>query len=244
MFSVRTVGKQRQRQIVGQVEGSIGIGCISFDRACFGPARIIIDTDRTVVLRFFRTGTDTDRVIHGDVVIKQFVKPVRVSHFGHLKVSGTCFGGIFQSPCLGLRIIIVDELVHLSINSAIGGPVSIREDQPAFFCHFIVNTHLFLRIHYVEIVIVRFQAGCEFTGIVDPADTGLSSLCGDSYYARHGSGTVYGGSRTVFQNLKTFDIVGTQSGYCRTDQGDGVAGRQVISVDFNGIFHDNAIDHP
>ena len=72
----------------------------------------------------------------------------------------------------------------------------------------------------------------------------LSFLGGNDDNAGHGTRTIDGCGRTVFQYLKAFDVVGVKSGYCRRDKRFGVSRCQIVSSHVGCIFHNNAVDHP
>ena len=72
----------------------------------------------------------------------------------------------------------------------------------------------------------------------------LSFLGGNDDNAGHGTRTIDGCGRTVFQYLKALDVVGVKSGDSRRDKRFGVSRCQIVSSHVGCIFHDNAVDHP
>ena len=135
-------------------------------------------------------------------------------------------------------------MIHFSINTTVGRTIRFGKFQITTGLHFFIYSHLFLGVHNIEVTVTRFHTHGKLSRITDLINTGLTFLCRYHNYTCHCTGTIYGSSRTVFQYLKTFNIIGIQTGNSRTDQRFRITGRKFVSADFCHILHNNSIYYP
>ena len=223
---------------------AVDVRRIPADSALERPARVVHHGQGSVIVAAVRTAGHGDRVVVLDAVREQQVEPVGVAEFGVPQVSGLGFQGIGQGELLGHGIVLAQELVHLSVDTAVLGIGDIRVVQPAFLLQFLVDGHLVLGIHDVEGGVQRLHTERVLTRIGHRAVPGTAFLGGDDDNARHGARTVDGGRGTVLQDFEALDIVGVQAGDGGGNQGVGITGAQVLGIHFNDVFHDDAIHDP
>ena len=179
-----------------------------------------------------------------DVVVEQQVEPVGVAELCLLQVGVHGSIGVRQAE-LPLRLIILgDEVVHAAVETRAAAVGQRRELQPALGGHFLVDTHLLLRVTDVVLGIAGLQAVGELTRIVDCAMTHTAFLRCDDNHTRHGARTVNRRGRTVLQHLERLDVVGVQTGNGIRNQCLGVTRREVVSIHVHGTLQNHTIDHP
>ena len=179
-----------------------------------------------------------------DVVSEQPVEPVRIAVLRRPEIGGLRRVRIGQAELTAGLVEVGDELIHLAVNTALGSVGGTGILQVALLFQFLIDGHLVLGIHDVEVRIAGLQAHRVLTGIGKAAVTGLSLLGGDDDDARHRARTIDRSRGTVLENVETLDIVGVQAGDGGRDQGIGITGTQVFRVDVHDILHDDAVNHP
>ena len=156
-----------------------------------------------------------------DTVVEQHIKPVCVSVFSLTQIGISCFRSVRQSEAC-VCVVTVDQMIHLTVHTTVRSTIHIREVQVTVAFQCLVHVHLFLRVHDVEVAVVRFHTHGKLTCITDFIRTCLTFLgCNDNHTC-HGTRTVDRGSRTILQDLEALDIVGVQTRDSRTDQGYGI----------------------
>ena len=172
-----------------------------------------------------------------DRILEQLLEPVRIPILGLAQILRTRLRRIDQ-------LTRIDQCVHLAVDTAGRSVRYARVAQPALGVHLLVDRHLVLRIHDVEVRIRRDHAVGEFTRIVDAADTGTSLLGGDDDHTGHGAGTVDRGCGTVLEDVEALDVLGIQTGDGRTDKRRGITRREVLGRNVGHVLHDDTVDNP
>ena len=178
-----------------------------------------------------------------NAVVEQNIKPVCISVFSLAQISISCFRSVRQSKSC-VCVVTVDQMIHLTIYTTVRSTVYIREVQVTVAFQCLIYVHLFLRVHDVEVTVVRFQTHGEFTCIADLVRTCLTFLGSNDNHTCHGTSTIDRSSRTILQDLEAFDIVSIQTRDSRTDQCNGITRRQIVSTYFRYILHDDTIYYP
>ena len=101
---------------------------------------------------------------------------------------------------------------HIAIDTGILGIDHVVQLQPALVVHLLIDTHHFLRIHDVVVIVAGFEARCEFTRVVHTGVTLGASLGGYDNHTAHSASTIDGGGGTVLQDGKRLNVVGVQAG--------------------------------
>lgn len=122
--------------------------------------------------------------LHQIVIVEQ-VEPVGVSHLGFAQICVAGRLGVSQSIFTGHRIVCVDQTIHGTVHTAAAGVGKRCEAEPAFLFHFLVDTHLLLRVAYIEIAVGGFETIGQFTCIVNRGVTGASLLGGHDNHTSH-----------------------------------------------------------
>ena len=245
--TLRTVGSvsdQVQGDVLEQPVRGVDVRGKTPDGALQGPARVVHHGEGCVVVARIRTARHGDGVVMLDVVGEEPVEPVRVAVLGRAEIGGLGGVGVRQAELAAGLVELGDELVHLAVDTAVGGVGRTGILQETLLLQFLVDGHLVLGIHDVEVRIAGLQAHRVLTGIGKAAVTGLSLLGGDDDDARHRARTIDRSRGTVLENVETLDIVGVQAGDGGRDQGIGITGTQVFRVDVHDILHDDAVNHP
>ena len=128
-------------------------------------------------------------VLH-DIGFEQSVEPVGIAHFSLTQISVAGRFGVLKGKRTGNWIIGIQQVIHLTVYTAVGSSVCSSEVQEHFCFHFLVNTHLFLGVHNVKLTVTGFQTHSKFTRVVDTAHPGLTFLCGYYNHTSHGTGSV------------------------------------------------------
>ena len=179
-----------------------------------------------------------------NTVGKQKIKPVRVTILSITQIRIHSFRSIGKHILTCSRIVCIHQMIHLSINSTVGSTVRFGKFQITAGLHFFIYSHLFLGIHNIKVTVAGFHTHGKLSGITDFIDSGFTSLRSHHNYTRHSTCTIYRGSRTIFQYLKTFDIIGIQTGNSGTYQGFGITGGKFVGANLCYIFHYYTIYHP
>ena len=244
LLPVRGIADQVQGHVLEHLEGGIDIGRITLYGALQGPARVVHQGQRRVIVTGISTPGHGNGMVVLHVISEQPVEPVRVPELGCTEVSRLRRIRVLQSILVRDRIEGGNQLVHLSVDTAVGG---IRQGciiQIAFLFQFLVDGHLVLGVHDVEGGVARLQTEGIFTRVVDRAVAGTALLGGHDDNARHGARTIDGSSGAVLENVETLDIFGVETGDRGRNQGVGITGAEVFRVDFHDIFHDDSVHHP
>ena len=151
-------------------------------------------------------------MVHRDGVVKQLVKPVGVPVLSLAQITVHRLGSVGQSEAALCGVVVVHQVVHTTELTAARSTVRTYEREETVVVHFLIDTHLLLRVHDVEVAVAGLQAVGIFTGIADLAGTLLTTLGGDDNHTGHSAGTVDRSCRTVLQNLETLDVVGVETG--------------------------------
>ena len=244
LMTVGGVADHVERERTADLVRAVDVRRIAADSALERPARVVHHGQGSVIVAAVGTAGHGDRVVVLDAVREQQVEPVGVAELGVPQVSRLRFQGIRQGELLGHGIVLAQELVHLSVDTAVLGIGDVRVVQPAFLLQFLVYGHLVLGIHDVEGGIQRLHTERVLTGIGHRAVPGTTFLGRDDDNARHRARTVDGSRGTVLQDFEALDIVGVQAGDGGGDQGVGITGAQVLGIHFNDVFHDDAIHDP
>ncbi len=141
-------------------------------------------------MRLVVTGGHRDRVVVLNIVGKKKIEPVCVPELGLPQVSGFGFRGVRKRELSGDRVVLTQHLVHLAIDSAVGGIGDFRIIQITFLLKFLIDGHLILRVHNVECVVGRLEPVGIFPCVADAALSGLSFFRCDDDDARHGAGPI------------------------------------------------------
>ena len=238
---IRTHG---QRHPLRDVERGVDVGRIAVHLAVLRPARIDHGGERSVEVGLITTRSDADGVVVHDVVVEEEVEPVRIAELGLLQISVHGRLGVGESELSVRLVVLVDEGVHLSVQTRRRAVGERCQFEPALLLHLAVDTHLLLRVTDVVLVVAGLAAIGVFAGIVDGGMSGTSFLRGDDNHTGHRARAIDRGGTTVLEHLETFDVVRVQTGNGVGDEGLGIARREVVGTDADGIFHDDAIDHP
>ena len=169
--------------------------------------------------------------------LEQLFEPVRIPPLCRLQ-ERDLFGAAL------LHRSRIDQRIHFAVDTARRGVRDPRIAQPAFVGHFLIDRHLVLGVHQVEVAVGRDHTVREFARIVDPADTRTALFGRYDDHSGHGAGTVDRRGRSVFQNIETFDVFGIQTCDGRTDQGRGVSRGEILGRDVLNVFHDYSVHDP
>ena len=222
----------------------IGVEGVAFHMARLVPAWVLHHRYRGVEVTLVGTTRDAHCMVLENVVVEQQVEPVGVAHFGFAQISVAGLGCVSHSIGSGNGIIGVEQVIHLAIDTGVRRTYERSKLEPALGFHFLVDTHLLLRVADVVVTVVGLQAIGELTCIVDRGVAGTTRLGRHNNHTCHCLGTVDRGCRTVFQNLEACDIVGIQTSDCRGDQRHSVTRREVVGTDFYCVLKHHAIDNP
>ena len=244
LVAVARVRAQRGRQVLRQLVGGVDVGRVALHLRVLRPARVDHGRERGVERGAVGAAGDRHRVGLHDVVVEQQVEPVGVAELGLAQVVVHRLLGVGQHEVARLLVVGVHQAVHLAVQAGRRGVGNLRELQPALGGHLLVDAHLLLRVRDVVIAVGGLQAVGELARIVDRAVALAALLRGDDDHARHGARAIYRGGGTVLQHLERLDVVGVQAGDGVRDQRRGVARREVVGVDVDGVLHDHAVDHP
>ena len=129
-------------------------------------------------------------MVHLDAVREQTAEPVGVAIFGSTQIGSLSLVGVSQTKLTAGGIVLSDELIHLTINTARRCVCNFGIVQITLLSEFLINAHLVLRVHDVEFRIARFQAHCKFARIAYRVLALLASLGGDYNHICHGASTI------------------------------------------------------
>ena len=252
----RTQGTRRTLRTVGSVSdhvqgnvmekpvGGVDVRGETLDGALQGPTRVIHHGQGGVVVARVRTARHGDGVVVLDIVGEELVEPVRVAVLGGAEVSGLRGVGVREAELTAGLVELGNQLIHLTIDTAVGGVGRTGIQEVTLLLQFLVDGHLVLGVHDVELGVHRLQTDRIFSVVSDAAGAGATLLGRDDDNAGHGARTVDGGRGTVLEDIEALDIVGVQTGDGGRDQGIGVTGAQVFRVDIDNVFHDDTVHDP
>ena len=237
LLTVRTVGNQVERKGVRDIIRRIEIGRITGNLAGLRPSRIEKGADRRIVGGLLGTRSDTYRMRVHDRILEKLLEPVRVAVLGLAQVAVARLHGVFQQSG-------IDQRIHLAVNTARRRVGDTRIAQPALVVQLLIDGHLVLRVHDVEIGVGGNHTIRELARIIDMADAGTSLFGRNDDHAGHSARTVDRGGRTVLQDIETLDILGVQTRDGGTDQRRGVTRREVLGRNIGDILHNYAVHNP
>ena len=237
LLTVRTVGNQVERKGVRDIIRRIEIGRITGNLAGLRPSRIEKGADRRIVGGLLGTRSDTYRMRVHDRILEKLLEPVRVAVLGLAQVAVARLHGVFKQSG-------IDQRIHLAVNTARRRVGDTRIAQPALVVQLLIDGHLVLRVHDVEIGVGGNHTIRELARIIDMADASTSLFGRNDDHAGHSARTVDRGGRTVLQDIETLDILGVQTRDGGTDQRRGVTRREVLSRNIGDILHNYAVHNP
>ena len=85
-------------------------------------------------------------MVAGDVVVEQYVEPVGVAVLGLAEVGVPRLLGVHQPERAAGGVLLVDQMVHLAVHTAVGRAVDIGQVEVAGLLHLFVDTHLLLGV--------------------------------------------------------------------------------------------------
>ena len=179
-----------------------------------------------------------------DVVLEQEVEPVGVAVLGLAQVGRDVLGRIAQGEGAGGGVVLREHLVHLAIDARLRGVGQLGIVEVAFLLQFLIDRHLVLRVHDVEVAVVGLEAHGVLARVVDTVLPGRTFLRRDHNHTGHRARSIYRCSATVLENLETLDVVGVETGNGRGDERVGIARAEIVGADFHDVLHDHTIDHP
>ena len=189
------------------------------------------------MLSLLRTCRNTHGVVLHDAVREQQIEPVGVAIF--LLAQPLVAGSVGVE-----HLTRSDQSGELSIDTARVGIHHIGRTHITLLGQLLINRHLFLRIHDVEVLVVGNQSHREFTRVVHIGLAGLTFLGIDNDHTSHSAGTVDRGCRTVAQNLERLDVVGIQTGDSRREQCLGITRRKVVGVHLDDVLLNDTVHNP
>ena len=172
-----------------------------------------------------------------DRILEKLLDPVRVAVLGLAQVAVARLHGVFQQSG-------IDQRIHLAVNTARRRVGDTRIAQPALVVQLLIDGHLVLRVHDVEIGVGGNHTIRELARIIDMADASTSLFGRNDDHAGHSARTVYGSCGTVFQNAEALDVVGVETCDGGADQRRGVTRRECVGVDVDHILHNDAVHNP
>ena len=223
---------------------SIEIRRITSHLRVFIPARIGHERHGNIIVWLRCTTTQTDRMVLHQRTWEELFEPVGVTHLGTVQIGITCFFSVDKPKLSRRRIVGVDEFIHLSINTVVTAIQHIREIEPSFVLHFLIDTHLILGIQNVELTVSGNQTWGKLTGIVHMSLSRTAFFRSNNNNATHGTCSINRRSRTVFQDLKTLNIIRIKSCNGWRNQRLCITRWQCIGTDISDIFLNNAVNHP
>ena len=88
-------------------------------------------------------------MLHGRA--EKFLEPVRVAHLGLAEICFPSGFGVLHKIFSGRRIVCVHQLVHLAVHAALRAVYVAGKVEPALLVHFLINGHLLLGVHDIEL---------------------------------------------------------------------------------------------
>ena len=88
-------------------------------------------------------------VLHGRT--EKFLEPVRVAHLGLAEICFPTGFGVLHKIFTCRGIVFVHQLVHLAVHTSLRAEHVAVEVEPALLVHFLINGHLLLGIHDIEL---------------------------------------------------------------------------------------------
>ena len=211
LLTIWCITDQVQIQLIRNIESWIQVGRITLYLTLQCPSWIKHSTGRCIILSLISTCTYTYRVVVLNGSWEKRIKPVGIAILCTTQIGSLSFWSISQSKLPGCRIILTQHLIHLTIHTTFWSYGSLSIIKITFLFQFLINRHLVLRIHDIEVSIARLQTHCIFTCIANTSLTGASFFSSNNDDTSHGTGTINRGCRTILQNLETFNIVWVQA---------------------------------
>ena len=242
LFTIRVAGEQLHAESATKFIRSIGVESVAVNLALFVPSRVVHNRSRSVETAFIGTAGDAHRVVLHHVAVEKEVKPIGVTELSLTEVVIFSLGGIWET-ILAIGVT-VDEFVHCTIYTRRGRRSERSKFEPALLLHFLVNTHLLLRVTDVILAVTWFKSVGKFACIFDACVTGATLLCINNDHTRHSARTINRSCRTILEDLETLDVVGVKTGNSRSDKGFGITRRKFVGADFHSIFKNHTINNP
>ena len=244
LLTIRGVANEIDRELLTYIMCKVEVCGVTLNPTVKRPSWVEHCWQRTIVLALIRTTGHTYRVIVHDGIREEFVKPVRIAVLCITKIRQFSFWGIRKSELPLIWVVLSYQLIHLSVDTAIGCISRLCIVKIALLLQFLIDRHLVLRVHYVEIAVTWLQSQGVFSSVIDVCLTCTTFLCRYNNHTRHRARTIYRGGRTVLQDLKTLYIVRVQTRNSWRDKGVSITRREFISRYIDHIFHDNTVYHP
>ena len=137
------------------------------------------------MLALLCTGRDAHGMVLHDIGVEEQVEPVGVPVLLFPKPSvSACIRVLYNACC--------HQLGQMAVDSALAGIDNVSRIEVAFLLQILINGHLLLGIHDVEVVVVGLKPCRELSCIVDIGLASLTFLGIDNNYSCHGTGTIDG----------------------------------------------------
>ena len=156
-----------------------------------------------------------------DGIREKLIKPVCITVLCITKIRQFSSFRIRKSELPLVWIVLSYQLIHLSVDTTIGCISRFCIVKIALLLQFLIDCHLVLRVHYVEIAVTWLQSQGVFSSVIDVCLTCTTLLCRYNNHTRHRARTIYRGGRTILQDLKTLYIVRVQT--CNSRRNKGVS---------------------
>ena len=154
---------------------------------------------------------------------EQEVEPVGIPILCSPQVSSLCCSSIGESELSGSLVILADELVHLSVDTAVHAVCGLCVIEVTFLLEFLIDGHLVLGVHDVESRVHRLQTGGILSGVADMTLAGLTFLRSDDDDSRHRARAINRSSRSILEDIEGLDIIRVQARDSGTDKGGRVS---------------------
>ena len=164
-------------------------------------------------------------MIHHNGITEKQVEPIGISIFGFAQISILSFRSLSKTIHSVGFVIPVIQLIHFPIHTTIGSTIHAGKVQITFITHFFINPHLVLRIHQVKVTVRRLHPHSKLTRVTQPTCTCLTLLSSNNNHTRHCTRSVNRSCRTVFQYLKTLNVICIQPRNSRTNQSNRISRR-------------------
>ena len=115
-------------------------------------------------------------MVHHHVVVEQQIEPVRIAVLRLTQVVVKSTLVVLQLEFARFRIVGVDHVEHLAVDTGVLGVIQHRSLQPPFIAQLLIDSHLLLRVTYIIVGVERLHAVGELTGVVQFGLTRLTFL--------------------------------------------------------------------
>ena len=187
LLTGRGVGVHLQLYFLREVERRAEVGGVALHLALLVPSGIEHARYRHIVLCLLGTRRYRNGVVLHDAVREQQVEPVGVAIL--LLTQPLIAGGVgiyYLARC--------DKGGEFTVDTRGVGVHHIGRTHIALLGEFLIDRHLLLRVHDVEVLVVGHETHRELTGVVHIGLAGLTLLGVDDNHTSHSAGTVDGGS--------------------------------------------------